>query len=239
MDRNIANRGALRARKIRLFDKPLVVGAAHTQEGLRLAQRLKPEQIDVIEVRVDALLNHLDAVSAALEKITLPVLITVRHPKEGGMGGLSVRARRELTLRFLPRADLLDIELRSAAGMRDLIGQAKAAGTRVIISDHHFRRAPSLEAMIERQKSAFRAGADVFKLAALLPGPGEFARLLEFAGRKASGPRALMGMGAFGQVSRLAMARAGSVLNYGYLDKPNAPGQWEARELKALLSRMV
>jgi 3-dehydroquinate dehydratase len=27
-------------------------------------------------------------------------------------------------------------------------------------------------------------------------------------------------------------------LNYGYLDRPNAPGQWEARELKALLSRI-
>ena len=47
-----------------------------------------------------------------------------------------------------------------------------------------------------------------------------------------------MGMGAFGQVSRLVLACAGSVLNYGYLDKPNAPGQWEARELTGLLRRL-
>ena len=45
-----------------------------------------------------------------------------------------------------------------------------------------------------------------------------------------------MGMGEFGRVSRLALAKAGSVLNYGYLDEPNAPGQWEARELRQLLT---
>ena len=41
-----------------------------------------------------------------------------------------------------------------------------------------------------------------------------------------------------GQVSRLVLACAGSILNYGYLDKPNAPGQWEARELRELLRRL-
>ena len=45
-----------------------------------------------------------------------------------------------------------------------------------------------------------------------------------------------MGMGKFGKASRLALAKAGSVLNYGYLDCPNAPGQWEATELKRLLA---
>ena len=47
-----------------------------------------------------------------------------------------------------------------------------------------------------------------------------------------------MGMGVFGKVSRLALAKAGSALNYGYLDRPNAPGQWEARELKKLISQI-
>ena len=47
-----------------------------------------------------------------------------------------------------------------------------------------------------------------------------------------------MGMGKLGQASRLVLACAGSKLNYGYHDKPNATGQWEAKELKGLLRRL-
>jgi len=47
----------------------------------------------------------------------------------------------------------------------------------------------------------------------------------------------VMGMGNFGKISRLTLAKAGSVLNYGYLDHPNAPGQWEARDLKRQISQ--
>jgi 3-dehydroquinate dehydratase-1 len=34
------------------------------------------------------------------------------------------------------------------------------------------------------------------------------------------------------------LARAGSILNYGYLQTPNAPGQWPARELQRLLAEI-
>ena len=92
--------------------------------------------------------------------------------------------------------------------------------------------------MCALERRAFSAGADVFKIATATDDLRSFARLLEFSGSAVRGPRAVMGMGKFGQVSRLSLARAGSALNYGYLDKPNAPGQWEARELKSLFARM-
>ena len=233
---NIADRAASRARKF-LFTGPNVVGAVHTVAGLRLAQTLRANVLDVVEIRLDALLDHLLEIERALPRIAVPVLVTARHPAEGGLGNLSSSRRRELLLRFLPHAALLDIELRSVEGFAPLIGEVKAAGGTLVVSDHHFQRTPSLAQMQDRQRRAFRAGADVFKLAAVLPGPREFGRLLDFASQRAPGPRALMGMGKFGQVSRLALAQAVSVLNYGYLDRPNAPGQWEARELKQFLSR--
>ena len=92
--------------------------------------------------------------------------------------------------------------------------------------------------MRERERRAFSAGADVFKIATATNEPRSFVRLLDFSSSAARGPRSVMGMGKFGQVSRLSLALAGSVLNYGYLDQPNAPGQWEARELKALFVRL-
>lgn len=235
---NIAKRAQARARKFQSFSKPQVVGAAHTVAGLRLAQKLRPEVLDVVEVRVDALLDHLLEIERTLPKLAVPALITVRHPAEAGIGNLSAARRVELIRRFLPYAAFVDVELRSTPGFRALIDEVKAAGAKLVVSDHHFQKTPTLSQMLERQRRAFKAGADIFKIAAVLPGAPEFARILEFAGKASPGPRAIMGMGKFGQVSRVALAQAGSVLNYGYLDRPNAPGQWEARELKTLLARM-
>jgi 3-dehydroquinate dehydratase len=48
-----------------------------------------------------------------------------------------------------------------------------------------------------------------------------------------------MGMGRFGKISRLLLAQTGSVLNYGYLDRPNASGQWEAVLLKKRLAELT
>jgi 3-dehydroquinate dehydratase-1 len=220
------------------LQKPNVVGAVHTLGGLRLAQKLRENAVDIIEIRVDALLDHLPELERALPRIDFPLLITVRHPAEGGLGNLPARRRRELIERFLPQASLVDIELRSVPRFRTLIEVAKSKGVKFVLSDHHFQRTPSLGQMKQRLRRAFHAGADVFKLAAVLPGPREFARLLDFTDSRSQVPRALMGMGKFGQVSRLALAQAGSVLNYGYLDCANAPGQWEARALKQLLGEI-
>jgi 3-dehydroquinate dehydratase I len=235
---NIAKRAPSRARKIQSFSGPQVVGAVHTLAGLRLAQKMGPTAVDVIEIRLDALLDDLLAIERALPRIALPILITARHPAEGGIGNLPAARRLELLRRFLPHATFVDVELRSAPSFSALLPEIQAAGARLVISDHHFKKTPSLAQMLTRQRTAFRTGADMFKLATVLPGAAHFAQLLEFAARPAPGPRAIMGMGKFGQVSRLALAQAGSVLNYGYLDRPNAPGQWEARELKKLLTRL-
>jgi 3-dehydroquinate dehydratase I len=188
---------------------------------------------------VDALAAQLVTVRRLLPKLRHPILLTVRHPGEGGLGKLSVRRRRALLTEFLPYAALLDVEIRSLDSMGGLISSAKQCGVTVIVSDHHFRSTPTVARMLERQTRALAAGADVFKIAAMTSDARSLARLLEFAARRSSKPRSIMGMGRFGLASRLALACAGSALNYGYLDKPNAPGQWEARELKRLLTSLT
>ena len=47
-----------------------------------------------------------------------------------------------------------------------------------------------------------------------------------------------MGMGPWGRVSRLVLAKCGSLLNYGYIGESNAPGQWPAARLKEMLSEL-
>src|SRR5215207_4463674 len=152
---NIAERAASRARKIVSLQKPNVVGAVHTLGGLRLAQKLRENALDIIEIRIDALLDHLPELERALPRIDFPLLITARHPAEGGLGNLPARHRRALIERFLPQASLVDIELRSAPPFRPLIEAAKSNAVKVVLSDHHFQRAPSLVQMNERLRGAF------------------------------------------------------------------------------------
>ncbi|MEO6786392.1 MAG: type I 3-dehydroquinate dehydratase, partial [Chthoniobacteraceae bacterium] len=76
------------------------------------------------------------------------------------------------------------------------------------------------------------------KIAALTDDAASLARLIDFVSTGKAHSLAVMGMGKLGQVSRLVLACVGSVLNYGYLDRPNASGQWEARELRRLLSQV-
>ncbi len=219
--------------------QPNVVATVHTLAGLRAALRLAPGEVDVVELRVDALRDHEGELRRIAPEIKVPLLLTVRHPAEGGIGKLPLGERRRLIAEFLPLATLLDVELRSVRALDSEMATARAWGVCVVVSDHHFRATPPLARLFERQREALHAGADIFKIATLTPSAGELARLLEFIARPAAKPRAVMGMGAMGQVSRLALAKAGSVLNYGYLDVPNAPGQWEARELKRLLSGLA
>ena len=46
-------------------------------------------------------------------------------------------------------------------------------------------------------------------------------------------------MGVLGKISRLLLPCAGSLLNYGYLDRPQVPGQWEATLLKERIAEVL
>lgn len=214
---------------------PLVVGTVHSAGSIQAAAKLKPGDLDVLEFRIDALADRLDAAERAMKTARFPALLTVRHPDEGGIGNLDAKQRKEHYRRFLPHAALIDIELRSLPAFADIVAEARTAGCAIVVSHHDFKKTPPAKTLIQREKHAYAEGADVFKLASVASTVHELTTLLEFAARPAKWPRSVMGMGRFGRVSRLALAEIGSILNYGYLHEPNAPGQWEARELRKLL----
>jgi hypothetical protein len=82
-------------------------------------------------------------------------------------------------------------------------------------------------------------GLAAVKVATFLQGAEDLATLVRFAGKERRARVSVMGMGALGPVSRLALAKCGSVLNYGFLGaNGNAPGQWPARRLKAVLAEL-
>lgn len=221
-----------------LRKSPQVVAAVHSPGALARALRLQPGAVDFLELRVDHFAADPKALLAAIPRLSPPLIVTVRHPAEGGANHLSAAKRRALFERFLPFATLIDLELRSLEKFANLIAAARSAGVGIIVSTHHFRALPSTAHLQRAIRRAHRAGADLCKIAALADTSPALARLLALFDKKPPLPLSVMGMGRWGKISRLLLAQAGSVLNYGYLDQPNASGQWEATILKQRLAEL-
>ena len=116
---------------------PRIVGVIASREDLEQALRMRRPP-DLFELRLDHLAGIVGRVETKLAKLRAPLVITARHPNEGGSGRLSLRQRRALLSRFLAHADYLDVELRSARALRALLAIAKTKNVRRIISFHDF-----------------------------------------------------------------------------------------------------
>jgi 3-dehydroquinate dehydratase-1 len=231
------------SKNLLLSARPLVVGVPAGMEALRgfVAEGRESQvaQCDVLELRLDLLKVGAEELLGLLEGVETPLLVTARHGAEGGEGNLSAGARWALVEPFLGRAALWDVELRSLGEMREGVRQAQAAGVGVIGSFHDFERTPSAEVLEGAAGMAEATGLAAVKVATFLQGAEDLATLVRFAGKERRARVSVMGMGALGPVSRLALAKCGSVLNYGFLGaNGNAPGQWPARRLKAVLAEL-
>jgi 3-dehydroquinate dehydratase-1 len=222
-------------KKLLTSDNPMVVATVHTAQGLHEAVSCKDPAINLFEIRLDCLGKGLGEFSACAENFSKPLLVTARHPSEGGANRLANTQRRLLLRLYLPVAAAVDVELRSVEPMRDLLDEAGRHGVLKVISYHNFRTTPGLPVLQQIVRRARTAGADIPKIATHLRGPNDLATLLRLqstmGGKK--GPLAVMGMGPLGKISRLMLAAAGSRLNYGYFDRPQVHGQWPAATLSA------
>jgi 3-dehydroquinate dehydratase I len=208
-----------------------VVGVIHTVGGFSDAGN---PALDAAEVRVDAL--PATPCLRQVADLSVPAILTVRHPDEGGARPIDDEERLAHYLALLPAAAAVDIEMRSAKGLSNLLETVRSEKKTLILSFHDFEATPSLAKLRSIGARARRAGADIVKIATRTDRAAEVARLLVLL-EEAPGPLAVMGMGALGRASRLLFAKAGSVLNYGWLDKPQVPGQWSAREFLEFLAR--
>jgi 3-dehydroquinate dehydratase-1 len=188
---------------------------------------------DVLELRVDLIEEDASQALAELKKLGLPVIITNRMKQEGGAWMRSEAERIQKLLALLPLADAVDIEL--CAEERDtVVKRAKSTGKTVIISTHDFEKTPEPDVMVGIIDESFEAGADVAKLAVTANSLEDVLRLLEVT---LNSKRAVcaIAMGEIGRHSRVVTPIYGSVMTYGYVDAPTAPGQFRVDDLKYIL----
>ena len=215
--------------------RPRVVGVIASRADLARAIRMRRPP-DLFELRLDCLVDFVDHVKRALPKLSAPLLITARDPHEGGARKLRLRQRRDLLDQFLNHAAYMDIELRSARALRSLFELAGKKRVRRIISFHNFKSTPSVRILAAKAREARSHGADIFKVATRTDTPTELGRLLEFITTAHSDlALAVMGIGKLGAISRVLLARAGSVLMYASLGAgADIEGQLSLEQLRAL-----
>jgi 3-dehydroquinate dehydratase type I len=191
---------------------------------------------DLFELRLDRLASMADQVERAIPKLSRPLIITARDPQEGGANKLRLRQRRDLLARFLNHAGYIDVELRSARALRALLAIAKTKNVRRIISFHNFKSTPSEKILAAKAREAKSQGADIFKVATRTDTSIELERLLELiTSSRLDLALAVMGIGKLGAISRVLLARAGSVLIYASLAAAtDIEGQLSLEQLRAL-----
>ncbi len=221
----------MKGKKVNLKDRNAcaIVGIVDSPEAASAAKRLPKSGVDYLEWRADFL-------GEKIPKSPIPWIITARHPLEGGKNALPQARRRELLFSLLPSASLVDIEVRSLAGLSDVAACAQKNGIGIIASFHDFEKTPETSRLRDVIRRANDAGANVVKIATRTTTPKDVSRLLDLWNATPL-PLAIMGMGPLGMSSRLLFANCGSALNYGWLHRPNVHGQWSTAELRTLIAK--
>ena len=211
-----------------------VVAVIATPLALVRARRLRIPP-DFFELRLDALAESLGAVATNISRLGAPIILTARHPAEGGLGSLSASTREELLRRFLEYASLVDLELRSIRQMAGLLLELRGRKISLVLSSHHFSRTPSVSELHRLTKKAATFQPAIFKLATRTDDPEQLDRLTSYLSEttRYSFPVAAMGMGRLGMLSRRQFDSRRSALTYVSLDKQHSvEGQLSLGQLR-------
>lgn len=195
---------------------------------------------DIAELRVDMFENvsagHItDAIKTFKEHFSKPLLVTVRDISEGGQREIADRV--ELYRAAAPLADIIDVEINSPifSQVKEL---CRSNETVLIGSYHNFKSTPDsdfLEDVFERGKFG---EADIVKIASFATNNEDFIRLALFTLKHKEKGIITMSMGDAGLPSRVFNPLFGSLITYGYINKPSAPGQLSIIELADILKKL-
>jgi len=184
------------------------------------------EPPDLFEVRLDHLPNLQES---QLSRLRRPLIITARHPAEGG----NRCDRKSLLRKFLPYAKFVDIELRSMRELREVWTEARRLAVGHICSLHDFKRTPELSVLRKQFHRSRKVNANIFKLVTRADNLRDLLTLFEFLWTEGSRmPVSVMAVGKLGPISRLLFREAGSAFIYAPLRHVLYDGQLTLGQLR-------
>ncbi|WP_461214665.1 type I 3-dehydroquinate dehydratase [Lacticaseibacillus sp. GG6-2] len=201
----------------------------------------------VAEWRLDAWPEVPDKIAQLLAKRLREadklLLLTLRTRAEGGAFAGTVADYVALYRRLLPLVmpDAIDIEASVPVVSRKALVKLAHDQQCVVVGSHHdFKQTPPFEtaqALLQSQS----LWADVVKLAAMPQIPADTLNLLAtsaWARTHLSQPAIVIGMGALGQLTRIASGAFASALTFATLDRNSAPGQLRVQVIQMLQEAM-
>ena len=222
----------MRFGNITLGTGPRVVGTVSEPATLGQLAAGTERDCDIVEVRLDLIgagTPRWMEQARAIEARGLPVIVTIRLKDEGGQWNQPDHLRLPLFETALRQLTAADIELRSPL-VEKVSALAYQRRRPLIVSHHDFNRTPSGDELRNIVMKAAEYGT-VVKIAAFTRTEDDLAALRTLFQRQCPASLCVLGMGPLGAQTRVEFPKLGSVLTYGYLDAPVAPGQVSAREL--------
>ena len=220
-----------------LGERPYVV-AVLNKASVKTAQSAQRLGADILELRVgmlDSCYHNGEKASSIIrqlkEKVKLPVILTIRSSKEGGMTKITDSKRLDIFREAISETDLVDIEINSNHINSKVIELVKTQNKKVILSYHNFEKTPALSYLKNQAEKACDLGCDILKIAVMANNMEDVRRLLNFCSIWKKTRIAVMSMGYLGAVSRLAGFLFDSCLTYGFIDQPVASGQLSVKNL--------
>lgn len=225
---------------LKLGEVPLIAGVLVDIDVFTIdAESLAPA--DVIELRIDMF----DDVSpdnvervfrTARERLRKPIVATVRDPREGGQR--EIADRPGLYNIVIPLSDAIDVEINAEDTLLAAKSFLRNHKTLLIGSYHNFVETPDdtfLEGILSK---GTHLGVDIIKIAAMAHTRQDLTTLLLFTHKHKDKGLITMSMGDAGLPSRIFSPLFGSLLTYGYINRPSAPGQLSVSELMQIFRQL-
>ena len=219
------------------LNKPNLVVSATDHSTLDAICKTKDTNtFDIVEIRLDQLVQEKN-LKEKISSISHPLLLTCRHPKEGGQNNISDPLKRiSLIEPLLPFASAIDIELSEFDKMKNIVSEAKSKGIKIILSYHNFKTTPETSDLNLIISEAEGLDVDIIKIATTTNALKELIDLLRIKKNSKIENLSFMGMGNFGMASRLIAAQSGSILNYTAIGETTIKGQWQLEEFLSALN---
>jgi 3-dehydroquinate dehydratase I len=229
-----------------LAQGPLLVGVADGPDTLaRVAKMAEVAEVaemdrkllpfDLVEARLDLYpaqsIEGCQDACARLESSGTPVLVTLRTAGQGGrwVGGDAERlARFRAALAVASWADVED-DAGIVDGVAALVRERPHG--QLVVSHHDFSRTPPPEVLVALVDACHQAAPGAVAKIATTVKSDDDRRALRALVELRSERTSVIGMGAADDGLRVELAAAGSLLAYGYLGGPTAPGQPAAEAL--------
>jgi 3-dehydroquinate dehydratase type I len=210
------------------------------EEDLESVERCRSSGADMVELRLDKLDDPYTGRDFPIRELGIKTVMTVRPRWEGGsFPGRDIERIALLHDCIDRQPDCIDIEAGTDEDLLSgILDHARKNGVGTIISFHQFDGSPDLDLICNKMKSMKGYGADIVKMAYTCSGFHDSVVLIK-AGLKFRDmgiDHSIMGMGPFGQLTRILAPAIGCKIAYACLDDPDVEGQVKIGDLKMIWS---